>query len=534
MSLSRTLGRLPPAATEYSRELMDEHWAEASWLYERRETLVDQQSLVDLDQWHRIETRADAHVEGLLAAGRLAIDDCPSRAIDGDAGELHTAIRLLARAEAFAPFAKLLTSIDWGTPGHAAAVRDALAWDGPDGWAQPVAALLEAEDTPPLAASALASAAGLRRWPIAGALVQRLERSNAGSATLLQALGRLQAAEALPLLYDRLREGEPAVRRVAARAALRFEPAEVGAYLAQVARTDAWATLPLAVCAGPEAWPVLEARLDDSPSSDGLLAVGILGATEGIEPLLDALSDETLASAAAESLYLLTGAPLYQRVVLVEPVDDGHADDGHADDGHDDDGHDDDADDGDDNDADDDDFADDDFADADDDDDADDDVDADAYDDFDEEQELERTAPRHAPAVTMAPNDDDDGLVATRLTRDRDRWSAWLRRNETAFHGPTIRRMRLGVPFEPSRVLDELALTTCSRRLRSWMIEELAIRHSLASEYSPLLPVVRQRAALHQARRQDAEAEPPVVGAWYLAGLPNVRPRPRPRGTGRS
>jgi len=442
MSLIETLDRLPPAAADYCRDLVDEHWSEAAWLYERRETLHFQGALVGLDSWERTEARAAAHVEALVAGGRWVREGCPEYATTDEVGELHAAIRVLVRARAYESLSGLLESIEWERPGRARAVRDAIAWDASSSWAEPIGALLNHDTTPELALAPLVAAASIRRWPDLGAtLVGLLERRVAGLESIVDACARLGVEDALPCLHEFVDGEDPVLRHHAARAALCFETHRMGAYLAQVARTEDWAALPLAMSAGPEARSILEALAEARPDAECMLALGLLGCPESIEFLLEVLDDETLAPSAAEALYLLTGAPLHESVSV-------------------------------------------------------------AFDD----------------------DDDDEKLPCARLPHDRARWDAWLQEHGGGLSREPSVRLRLGVPFDPLVVLEELSRTTSSPMLRTCMVDELAIRYGLVSWYSPRMLVTDQRAALTRMKLEIEEEPSCVVGAWYLAGQPVSRP----------
>lgn len=317
MALEDTLRRLPPAATDYARDLLEHHWSEAAWLYARREVLHLQGPLVPPEQWLDVERRAAAHVVALHRGGTLATDECPVRARDGDHGELHTAVRVLCRSDLAEPFDALVNELDWQDPARAWAVADALAWDAPAGWQRLVAALLEDEDAPEGALGPLASAAGRRGWAIGDALVAVLEDAVGDLAAIAEATARLGVTAALPALSEVVEGAHaPAVRQAAATAVLCFDARAVLSYLGQIVAREPWAAVPLAIAAGPEALPVLVAALERTPDPELVLALGILGHVEALPALVRALADERLATAAAEALHVLTGAALHEETTL--------------------------------------------------------------------------------------------------------------------------------------------------------------------------------------------------------------------------
>jgi hypothetical protein len=456
MPLEETLRRLPPGAVDFARELFDQHWSEAGWLYGRREVLELQGKLLSSDQWLDIEARADAHVVALQRGGRLVLDECERRTKVGDCGELHTAIRILCRGNHLGAFQAASARLDWRDPARAAAVADALAWDAPEPWHERVGAMLAHEGTPEHALGPLATVAALRGWALGDVLVRVLERRVGDLAATADAVARLDAgkafgAAAMPFLSQlATADQEPRVRCAAATAALQLDPRAVVAYLGQLVATEPWAAVPLALAAGPEAFGVLAAALERSPQrSEILLGLGLLGHVDAVPLLVNALATEADAGTAAEALYLVTGAELHEEAHVVDdPAD-----------------------------------------------------------------------PDAEPGI---------GLLVMRLSRSRARWTAWIDEHGpwSSPGGPT-QRLRLGLPFDPLRVLDELGRTSVRRELREAMATELSIRYRLPRGYSSRMPVATQRRALSRLRStlqlRDQGRPPPGVGAWVVDGrvVPN-------------
>jgi len=446
MALEDTLRRLPPAATDYARELLEHHWSEAAWLYARREVLHLQGHLVPMEQWLDVERRAASHVAALHHGGKLATDDCAARARDGDHGELHTAVRVLCRSDLAEPFDVLVNELDWQDPTRAWAVADALAWDAPAAWQRLVAAILEDEGAPEDALGPLASAAARRGWGLGDALVAVLEDGVGDLAAIAEAVARIGTAEALsPLSAVVEGDYEPEVRQAAAAAALCFDARAVLAYLGQIVGREPWAAVPVVMAAGPDALPVLVAALERSPSPELVLALGLLGHVDALPALLRALADERLATAAAEALYLLTGAVLHEETKLGSD----------------------------------------------------------------------------AEGVR--------GLYIERLPTSQERWAAWLDANGSALRARPTLRHRLGAPFDPGRVLDELTRTTLRPALRDAMAIELTIRQRVPYRYSSRMLVLRQREVLAITRAELEQRPAIAAGAWVADGRPMREPGSRMR-----
>ncbi len=313
MALDDTLARLPAAAEGYARSLLDHHWLEASWQHERRDVLWTQGALLDGKGWRELEARTEAHVAALARGGTLVFDQCEDRAVDGDVGELATAIRLLARTGQPDAFNNLLERLDWQEPARAHAIADALTWDAPGDWQELVAAILGDENAPDDALGPLARVVGRRGWPLGDALLGVLEDRVGDLEAVAWALGALEFADALPELYELIQEPQPpAVRQAAALAAMRIDPREVLAFIEHVAPTQPWAVLPLAVAGGAGVHELLCRVVEAEPTPQGLRALGLHGAVGGLDRLLAVVEDDTLGEAAADGLFLLTGAPLHE------------------------------------------------------------------------------------------------------------------------------------------------------------------------------------------------------------------------------
>jgi len=268
---------------------------------------------VSADGWLELEARTNAHVRALAKGDRLVLEQCSDKALEGDVGELHTAARLLCRADQPDRFNALLDRIDWQDPARARAVADALIWDAPDSWRELVGAALADESLHDGAVGSLARVAGMRGWPLGELLLGVLEDRAGDLEAVAWAIGTLGHRDALAELYAVIQEPVDAgVRRAASLAALRFSPGEVLAFLEHVVDAQPWAAIPLALGGGPQAWPALLRSTQSAPTPERVVALGLLGCVGGIDVLLSMVEDEECGAAAAEGLYVLTGAPLHE------------------------------------------------------------------------------------------------------------------------------------------------------------------------------------------------------------------------------
>jgi hypothetical protein len=496
MSFERTLARLPSAAADYAQGIFAEHWAEAAWLYERRETQRLQGGLISPGQWLDVEARAEAHVDALMLGGRLVMAEHEARALEGEVGELHTAIRLLARTDGSDRFGALALALPWDEPLRAAAVVDALVWDAPASWKAVVGSLLASPELPEAALGPLARVAGLRGWSHGDALVALLQARRGDALAIVDAVTRLELAAALPALVDLVEHAEDAwLRSVAAMGALRFDPRWVLARLERSVESEPWASLPMAMSAGQDALPRLLAAHKHAPGApEPLLALGIFGHVDALDRLLAALDHEDVAWAAAEALELITGANLYEEALEPIPALGGSkaAQPDHTPT------------------------------------EPDDDEPAEPPVEPAEAMLVSEAAPppEDDPAEDQAPDpgadpdedpseDEDDGMAVLRPSRSRKRWAAWLAEHSAAFTARQLRH-RHGAPFLPARSLDALASTHPSLGLRELVAIELAIRYGIPLACSPQLLVPQQREALRRIRAH-LEGQRVVAGAWARA-----------------
>jgi nucleotide-binding universal stress UspA family protein len=221
-------------------------------------------------------------------------------------------------------------------------------------------------------------------------------------------------------------------------------------------------------------------------AAEPLLALGLLGHVDALDPLLAALDHEAVAWAAAEALELLTGAGLYEQVL--EPVPAGGAKAAEPDQ-------------------------------------------TPTEPDEPIPEELAEDAAMPAPAAGAEPpveddepagepepegsaedEDEDDGILVLRPSRSRERWSAWLAERSGTFAARQLRH-RHGAPFLPARSLDALASTHPSSVMQELVACELAIRHGAPLVWSPRLLVPQQREALRRIRAH-LDGQRVVAGAW--------------------
>lgn len=295
-----------------------EHLEEASFLHDQRLALLDDPELPwpDVEDY---EDRLEAHLDALVLGGELALAVCRQQSEEGDAGELHAALRVYCRQRRLDLLGEALHALDPTDEDRVRAATRAVAEELPPEWQHELQRLLRGDAA---AQRVAARVLGFRRAPVgAEILAQVADWAPEATADLVWALGRLRDRAAYrPLSKLYLESEDRALRSAAALALLRIgEGRVVRACLMRPTPTD---LLTVGLGGSRADVPTLleiAARGDAGP--DGILALGLLGDASAVSLLLDALSDAELAASAATALDLITGAGLYAEVLVPEEED---------------------------------------------------------------------------------------------------------------------------------------------------------------------------------------------------------------------
>jgi uncharacterized protein (TIGR02270 family) len=297
-------------------ELYREHLEESSFLYEQRLLLIDDKEVAwrDMDDF---EQRLEAHIDALVLGSDLALEVCRQQAVEGNAGELHVAMRVFCRQEREDLFFETLEGIDPEDNGKQQAFIDTMKYELPDAWKESFISLLDSDD--PQLCSIIATVAGYRRIPIGKLLVQALQRH--ASVQVIWALGRLREQGVASLLLAALGNEDEDVCSAASLALLRMGERQAVEHCLAAAGEKSWVRIPQAISSGSSAVPIiLDMARSDQADPDTLLALGLLGESSAVEILLAKLAGDHAAPAVL-ALNLLTGAELYERVFIPEEVD---------------------------------------------------------------------------------------------------------------------------------------------------------------------------------------------------------------------
>lgn len=441
---------------EFATEISLDHLAEASFLYEQRLGLFDDPELTwqDLEDF---EQRFEPHIDGLVVGEDLALEVCKQQALEGDFGELHAAMRVFCRQNRLDLTLETLEQIDSEDKEKLQAVSDALKHELPEAWRDDFIWLLR--DGNPKIAPALATVIGYQRLLAGQELLQALQKNgNDASATLIWSLGRVREQNARGALFERLQQDDEAIRAAAALALLRLGESQTSNYCLQFARSQNWPIIPLGLSAGRSVVPyLLDLARADKPSTDCLIALGLLGDLSPVETLLAHLNKAELAETAARALHLLTGAELYEEVFIPEEIDE----------------------------------------------------------DALFEDELEKL--KRGESLTP-PGEKSPGATIARLSQKPEEWMKWWAQNKSRFD-PRL-RYRNGKPYSPACLLENLESEKSPRLIRQLAYEELVIRYGADFPFETDMFVTQQKQTLAKyAEWIKANGSRFREGKWYFAGL---------------
>jgi hypothetical protein len=304
----------------------------------------------------------------------------------------------------------------------------------------------------------LATLFGYRRLPAGKELLAALGKAAPDSLTkLIWALGRLGESDAQASLRDYLQHETEAVRSEAARSLLRLGDQQAIDHCLQAARSESWASIPLALGGNRSALHVVLALVRSGEAeADNLLALGLLGDSSAVEPLLTYLSHDELAASAALALQLITGAQLYEEVFVPEEIDEDEL--------------------------------------------------------FEEEREKLKQG-----QVPTRPDGQPFGTTVTRLSQNPGDWQKLWADNRGHFN-PRI-RYRNGKPFSPACLLENLESERIHHKVRQLAYEELVIRYGVDFPFETDMFVVQQKQALAKyAEWIKANSSRFHEGEWYFAG----------------
>jgi len=310
---------------QYRQSVYREYFLEASCLYDQRRCLLNDPEY-DWPDPARVEIRLVSHIDALAEGGEEALAVCAAARSD-DEGALHAALRVFCRQGRFDLVQDGLAKLDPRNAEALEAAGTALAADMPSACEAEWLGALCAESAPSAAA---ASWVIIHRRLDMGRPLRSLIEGNRVAAilkVLIRAAGRTPSAgyvleTLLPKLHATLEYEDAEVRREAALALLRLgDPRVLDICRAEAKQGAAWPCIPLGLAGEQNDVALLLKITARQPSPDGLTALGWLGDIRAVPPLLKHLAVPAFAEAAAQSLWLMTGADLCEEVFIPVGID---------------------------------------------------------------------------------------------------------------------------------------------------------------------------------------------------------------------
>lgn len=441
--------------TDFLKARCVEFVEEASFLYEQRLAMIGDAEVGwrDLDDFER---RLDAHLDGLLVAGDVAVPVCQEHAASGDPGNLYAAIAFACRAQNRGLLAQILAVIDGEETGLADAVARGLAFNAPAAWRPALSDLLPAECTGRM--SILARVSGYLRLTPTAELLLAADNDHEALATVLWAFGRIPDAALRAPLWKHLRHDDASLRAVAALALLRKGDRQTLQECTRQAAEHSLSPIPLALAGGRQIGHTLITRMRGATdvSGEDLQAAGLLGDVSVVEPLVECMAVEGLSADAALALQILTGAGLHEEVFIADDIEP-------------------------------------------------DEIGEDQYYRAGEDGTVRRAD--GGPA----------GTTQIRLCEDATIWRQWWHEHASKF--PAQYRYRSGRPVTPRVLLADLRAGATPHSLRQWTYEELVIRYGLGEPFEADMLVADQLRALARMESWLHDVESGTkAGAWYFEG----------------
>jgi uncharacterized protein (TIGR02270 family) len=309
----------PVSQKGFYTDLYLEHLEESSFLYEQRSGLFSDPEIswTDIEDF---EERFEAHIDALVIGKNLALDVCLERAINGDTGELHSAVRVFCRHKRMEYLQRALEAADLDED-NKRSITDALKHELPETWQGMIRKMLLCGEMDLIKMAATVT--GFKRLAFADELLTILQDHTIEPLPeVIRAIGRLKENRAQHLLTNMLNVAGGKIAYEIALALLRLGNFHILDDLVKAARENQWPLLLIGISGNKEHVSVLhDLHYQFGSAPDLLLALGFLGDISSIPILLDNLLDAKSGGSAAIALNLITGANLYDEAFIPEDLD---------------------------------------------------------------------------------------------------------------------------------------------------------------------------------------------------------------------
>jgi len=420
--------------------LYEEHLTELSFLYSQRIYLMNQnQKEFFWIDYEKIENRIEPHLDALNIGGEIALEVCQKQSIEGDFGELYAACCIFCRQKRLDLICDVIEKIDSDDKDRIIAITDALKYEMPGSWEDYIKSLLASKDQ--VICSIAAKICGFRRINAEKELIQYLSQHNP-HPVFIWALGRMPgrktfSSEITSILFPYINHKNEKIQYESLISLLRSGVDCVSAFVESDKFTNNLPLIPAALSFNPQCIASLtELAAQKKASSDCLVALGLIGNKTALNILIEYLSEEHLAEIAAISLYLITGADLFEEVFIPEAID--------------------------------------------------------------EELLFEDELEKIKNGEPLYPSGKEPGTTELRLSKKPEKWKNWLKENNKRFLPEEF--YRLGKPNSPVCLLETIQSKHSSQLIRQLAYDELVIRFDKDITFETEMFVKQQNDAIHELK----------------------------------
>lgn len=438
--------------------LFTEHLEEISSIYDRWLWMMLDRRGNGLD-FQETENQLEAHIDALVE-NDAALSVCEERTVVGDFGECYGACRVLLRRSRFDVLEHLINGMDDTDLKRMKGIEDAICHEprqATDRWLEGdfFRGLLDQDSCRVRMAARMC---GFYRLDFSTELIATLDKMPEDQEVILailSALGRVRPVFGAMRLLGFLENPDVRIVDAAIAALVRIGDRYALKQCMAVVAPRDWPALALGLYGDKDA--LTEALLDPrrAISPDHMIAAGLIGDVTFVAALVNSLDDPVLAESAALALHLITGMAFHEAHFIPEVS---------------------------------------------------------SEDDLfsDEEKEAWRNG-------TLYHDDKIPGRTITRLSRNQEVWWEWFQKNHG--HFDTVQRYRMGRPYSPLTLFDQLKSPITPDFIRQLAHEELVIRYDLDLPFETLMTVSQQNHAMESHSRMiEGSRAVFVTGAWYYSG----------------
>lgn len=320
-NITKQISRIGESAKDFSLGLYEDHLFEISYYYNQRVIDMDDPYFTWLDVEHA-ETRIDTHIEALKTDEKPAMDYCRMKAEKVEPGIVYATVRLLCHHMWDQGLMEILESPNTDQPNYAKAVTDAFISDLPEEWNSILRRMIISEN--PAWKRIAADTLAVKLIPMEDELMEALKSADPDVLpAIIRAVGRLRLEKARHILTGLSMEKtcDETVYQTCL-ALLRIHEKEAVRIVLERKTLGRERYLLMGLSGDDRYIPRLRkmARSEDA-CDESLFALFLLGDISSMDELIDCLENDCHPKAAALSLYMLTGAALYETVFISEPLD---------------------------------------------------------------------------------------------------------------------------------------------------------------------------------------------------------------------